>query len=132
MPQPSPLRRMLAPALAAVAVLGALYLVTLVYAAGETLLAMTLLATTAAAVWIYTNPRTYAYRYLFPGIAAALIFVVFPMVYTFTIGFTNYSSGNLLTFKRATAYLVEEVFRGEGATYEAALFADGGKVRLRL
>jgi len=129
---PPPLRRMLAPALAAVAVLGALYLVTIVYATGETLLAMTILATTAIALWLYTSQRTYAWRYLFPGIAAALIFVVFPMVYTFGVGFTNYSSANLLSFKRATTYLVEETYRAEGATFTSAVFADGAKVRLRL
>jgi maltose/maltodextrin transport system permease protein len=115
-----------------VAVIGALYLVTVVYATGETLLALTLLAITALAAWLYTSQRTYAYRYLFPGIAAALIFVVFPMVYTFAVGFTNYSSANLLTYKRATQYLVEETYRAEGGTFTSAIYADGPKFRLRL
>ena len=80
------------------------------------LLAGTMLVLLAAFVWVYTSPRAYAYRYLFPGIGAALVFVVFPMLYTVRISFTNYSSRNLLSFDRATRYLLEETYRAEGAT----------------
>ena len=65
------LRRYLGPALLALFLLGGLLLVTLVYATGELMLAGTLLLLLALAAWIYTSPRTYAYRYLYPGIAAA-------------------------------------------------------------
>ncbi|MBP8272658.1 MAG: maltose ABC transporter permease MalF, partial [Sphaerotilus sp.] len=94
-------RRWTGPALLAALVLGALYLVTLMYAVGETLLAGMLLVLVALAAWTYTSAKTMALRYLFPGIAAAAVFVVFPMLYTVSIGFTNYSSRNLLDFERA-------------------------------
>jgi maltose/maltodextrin transport system permease protein len=126
------LHRFLGPTLLTLALLGALYLVTLVYATGETLLAGTLLVTVALSIWIYTSERCYAYRYLFPGIAAALIFVVFPMVYTISIGFTNYSSKNLLDFKRATNVLLGETYRVDGPTYTFSLHPDGRQYRLRL
>ncbi len=90
----------------AVAVLAALAVVMRVHALGQTLLAATLLLITALALWTYTSPRTQALRYLFPGVAAALVFVVFPMLYTVGIGFTNYSSTNLLEEDRARAYLL--------------------------
>ena len=77
--------------LAAAAAAALLYAVMLVHAAGESLLAMTLLVITALTLWTYTSRRTGASRYLFPGIAAALVFVIFPMLYTIGIGFTNYS-----------------------------------------
>jgi len=86
--------------------LAMLYPATVVYASGQTLLAATMLVIIAFALWIYSSSRVYAYRYLFPGIAAALIFVVFPMLYTIAIGFTNYSSRNLLDFHRASRRLV--------------------------
>ena len=105
--------------------LGALYLVTLVHAAGETLLAGTLLVVTALAAWIYTSQRLYAWRYLFPGIAAVVIFVVFPMLYTVAISFTNYSSRNLLSFERATAYFLDETYQAEGRSYGFTLLSDG-------
>jgi len=121
------------PALLAFVLLGALYVVAMVYAAGQTLLAGTMLAITALALWVYSSAKTYAWRYLFPGIAAALVFVVFPMVYTMAIGFTNYSSRNLLEFPRATQYFLDETFHGgEGASYAFTLHEDGPEFRLRL
>jgi len=95
-------------ALLALVVAGGLYGVVLVHAAGQALLALTLLVTTVAALWIYGSARTSASRYLFPGIAAAIIFVIFPMLYTVSLGFTNYSSTNLLEPEQARAYLLEE------------------------
>jgi maltose/maltodextrin transport system permease protein len=128
-------RRWTGPALLAVLVLGALYLVTLMYAVGETLLAGMLLVLVALAAWTYTSAKTMALRYLFPGIAAAAVFVVFPMLYTVSIGFTNYSSRNLLDFERARQYLVDETYQAEGGVFSFALLpADGkdGAFRLRL
>ena len=117
----------------ALIVLAALFIVTRVYASGEWLLAGTMLVIVALAAWIYTARSTYAFRYLFPGIAAALIFVVFPMLYTIAIGFTNYSSRNLLDFQRAEQYFLTESYRAEGPTYEFGLHTAGtNEFRLRL
>ena len=63
---------MMAKILAALCSAAALYAVLLVHAAGESLLAITLLVVLAAALWTYGSRRTLALRYLFPGIAAAL------------------------------------------------------------
>ena len=82
-----------------------LYAVLLVHATGQSLLALTLLAVCALALWTYTSARTNALRYLFPGVAAALVFVVFPMLYTMSMAFTNQSSRNLLDHDRARALL---------------------------
>jgi maltose/maltodextrin transport system permease protein len=93
---------------AALLVLAALYAVYRVHAAGEALLAVTLLVVSTVALWTYTSARSNAARYLFPGIAAALVFVIFPMLYTMGIGFTNHSSANLLDEDRARAILLDE------------------------
>ena len=95
-------------ALLALVVAGGLYGVVLVHATGQALLALTLLVTTVAALWVYGSARTTASRYLFPGLAAAMVFVIFPMLYTVSLGFTNYSSTNLLEPEQARAYLLEE------------------------
>ncbi|MFN7958797.1 MAG: maltose ABC transporter permease MalF [Holophagaceae bacterium] len=129
---PHALKRFLQPLLMLLIGLTGLYVVTVVYATGESLLAGVMLATLACFIWVYTSKRTYAFRYLFPGIGAALVFVVFPMLYTIRLGFTNYSSQNLLSFKRATQYLLEETYRAEGATYNAAYYPDGTRLRIRL
>jgi maltose/maltodextrin transport system permease protein len=86
---------------------------------------MTLLVITALALWTYTSRRTGASRYLFPGIAAALVFVIFPMLYTIGIGFTNYSSTNLLDASRAKAYLLEESTQAAGSERAFSLHREG-------
>lgn len=110
-----------------------LYLVTLLYGVGELLLAGTLLVLVAFAAWTYSSSKTMALRYLFPGVAAAIVFVVFPMVYTIAIGFTNFSSSNLLEYDRARQYLLDETYSEPGvSTYSFGLYQDGHQYRLRL
>ncbi len=112
---------------------GMLYLATLLYTVGETLLAGTVLVMAALALWTYSSAKTMALRYLFPGIAAAAVFVVFPMVYTIAIGFTNYSSQNLLDFERSRQYLLDETYSEPDArSFSLSLHADGHEFRLRL
>ena len=120
-------------ALLAAVVVGGLYGVVLVHAAGQALLALTLLVTTVAALWVYGSARTTASRYLFPGIAAAIIFVIFPMLYTVSLGFTNYSSTNLLEPEQARAYLLEERTVLPDSAREFRLErAAGNQLRVRL
>ena len=126
------LRRYFGPVLLAVLAVAALFLVTVIYAAGETLLAGTLLVIVGLAAWIYTSSRTYAYRYLYPAIAAALVFVVFPVLYTISIGFTNYSSKNILEYPMATQYLLDQTYAGEANTFAFTLYPDGAKFHARL
>jgi maltose/maltodextrin transport system permease protein len=118
--------------LAAVCSVAALYAVLLVHAAGEALLAITLLVVVAAALWTYGSRRTLALRYLFPGIAAALIFVIFPMLYTIGIGFTNYSSTHLLDHAAARAYLLGEAVQKPGSARPFTLHREGGGWRIQL
>jgi len=117
-----------------VAMLGiaSLYLVWLVYLSGEVLWAVFTLALISLAFFVYLSNIAFAYRYLFPGLAGMAVFVVFPILYTTQIGFTNYSSTNLLTFERATAYLLERTQPGEGTSYSFTVHPDGAEFRLRL
>ncbi len=117
---------------AALAGAAALYAVVVVQTSGQTLLALALLVITALGVWTYTSARTQVLRYLFPGVAAALAFVIFPMLYTVGIGFTNQSSRNLLDAERARAYLLAEAVLEPGSQRAFSLHADGDGVRLRL
>ncbi|GAA5176942.1 maltose ABC transporter permease MalF [Niveibacterium umoris] len=106
-------------ALGAVSLLAGFALVVVFYMARQPMLAIGALAMIAAAVWVYVSPRFYAWRYVVPGIFAALLFIVLPMAYTLTIGFTNYSSAHLLSFERATEVLVgRTVTSGEGMSFK--------------
>jgi maltose/maltodextrin transport system permease protein len=92
--------------LGALVLAAALGLVAVLHAAGQHVLAVVTLAVVAVSVVIYVSPRFYAWRYVLPSVLAVVAFVVVPVLYTFGIGFTNYSSNNLLTFPRATAVLL--------------------------
>lgn len=98
-----------------------LYVVTLMYLAGQTLLGVAVLALAGLGVYIYSAERAYTYRYLFPGLLGMGVFVVLPLAYTVWVGFTNYSSSNLLTYERVRQYLLEETFQGQGASYRFTL-----------
>ncbi len=119
--------------LSAVVVLFGLYVVAKIYVAGQFMLALACLAVLAFGVFVYTSSRSYSYRYLFPGLMATLVFVVFPILYTFAISFTNYSSRNLLTFERAKQYFLEQTYMVEGGqSYAFTLHRDGRAFRVRL
>jgi maltose/maltodextrin transport system permease protein len=109
-----------------------LWLVLRLHAAGEALMAVTLLVASVLALWAYAAPRAGALRYLFPGVAAALVFVVFPMLYTVGIAFTNHSSTNLLTHDAARAYLLAEATQQPGSARPFSLLQDSSGVRVQL
>ncbi|WP_341676807.1 maltose ABC transporter permease MalF [Niveibacterium sp. SC-1] len=112
-----------------VSLVAGLALVGVFYVARQPALALTTLVLLGLATWVYLSPRFYAWRYVVPGILAALIFIVLPMAYTLVIGFTNYSSAHLLPFERATTVLLgRSDASGEG--YAFKLYADGKQHRL--
>ncbi|MBV8657128.1 MAG: maltose ABC transporter permease MalF [Burkholderiales bacterium] len=119
-------------AVATVLLLAGLFLVYRMYNAGQPLLALVFLAILGIAVYVYSAVRAYAFRYLFPGLLAAAVFVLFPLIYTFAIGFTNYSSKNLLTYERARQYFLDETYTVEGESLAFTLHRDGNAFRIRL
>ena len=113
----------------ALALLAGLALVVVMYAAHQRLTAVLTLAVLGVAVLIYVSPRFYAWRYVVPGVLAALVFIVLPMAYTLAIGFTNYSSDHLLPIERATEVLLSRT-RSGGEGMDFRLLADAGRHRL--
>lgn len=120
------------PLIGGAAFLAGLYLVMKMYVAGQSTVAVVCLAILCLAAYVYSSQKGYAYRYLFPGLFATLVFVLFPLIYTFAIGFTNYSSKNLLSFERATKYFLDETYTVEGESYAFTLHPDGNAFRVRL
>jgi maltose/maltodextrin transport system permease protein len=114
------------------AALALLYVVGVVYAAGRPLAATACLAASSLGFYVYLARPASAWRYLFPGIAGMAVFVVFPILYTVRVGFTNYSSRNLLDFDRATQYLLDQTTTGAGPRYAFTLHRDGEAYRLVL
>jgi maltose/maltodextrin transport system permease protein len=110
----------------------ALFMVYRLYAGGNALLAAACGGGFGLAFFVFTARTGYTYRYLFPGLAGIAMFIVLPLVYTVWIGFTNYSSKNLLSFERATEVLLGEVYQTDAVRYQFTLHAAGGGFRLVL
>lgn len=118
--------------IAVIAAALALLTVYAIYVGGNPMLATAVAAAFSLGFFVYTARRTYAFRYLFPGLAGIALFMVLPMAYTLWIGFTNYSSQNLLTFERATEVLLSEQHTLDTVRYQFSLHADGDKFRIVL
>jgi maltose/maltodextrin transport system permease protein len=120
-------RRIASRLAAAVAALVGLAAVYQIYITGSPVLAAACTGGFGLAYFVYTARRAYTYRYLFPGLAGIALFIVLPLIYTVWIGFTNYSSKNLLTLERATEVLLGEVYERSNVRYQFTLHpADHG------
>lgn len=119
--------------LALLVALGLLWLTFAIYTSGQPVWAALVLSLGALSLYVYVSAQTLAWRYLFPGVMAMLVFVAFPLVYTIQIGFTNYSANNLLSEERARNYLLDQADINESRAYAFGVFADAGNtVRLVL
>jgi hypothetical protein len=116
----------------AIAALAGLVAVYQLYVGGNPVLAAACAGGFGLALFVFTARRAYTYRYLFPGLAGIALFVVLPLIYTVWIGFTNYSSRNLLTFERVTEVLLDEVYEQSDVRYQFTLHAAEHGYRLVL
>lgn len=109
------------------------YFIILMYANGEYPFALLTLLVVALGIYVFTNPKTYAHRYIFPGVAGMVIFIIFPLIYTIGISFTNYSGANLLSLDRVQEYLLKQTFMTEGGSYSFSLIkADDNQYQIVL
>ncbi len=82
-------------------------------------------------LYVFANRRAYAWRYVYPGVAGMGLFVLFPLICTIAIAFTNYSSTNQLTFERAQSVLLDRQFQ-TGKTFTFGLYPSDNQWRLQL
>ncbi|AJJ62545.1 maltose ABC transporter permease MalF [Yersinia aldovae] len=107
------------------------YLIILMYAQGEYLFAIVTLTLVSLGLYVFANRRAYAWRYVYPGVAGMGLFVLFPLICTIAIAFTNYSSTNQLTFERAQSVLMDRQFQ-TGKTLTFGLYPSDSQWRLQL
>jgi maltose/maltodextrin transport system permease protein len=109
-----------------------LWLVMAIVSTGQIVWGLGALGLFATAFWVYLSKVNFAFRYLYPGLAGMALFVAFPLIYTFQLGFTNYSSTNLLTEERARNYLLDQSEFAEEESLTYSLHPDGKEFRLVL
>ncbi|WP_416396208.1 maltose ABC transporter permease MalF [Allohahella sp. A8] len=100
----------------------ALYLILALYAQGEFVFALLFLVLTGSAVFVFFDKRLYAHRYIYPSLAGMTLFVIFPLLYTVGIGFTNFSADNLLSHERVQQSLLSRTYESEAVRYKYQLF----------
>ncbi|MEF1310519.1 maltose ABC transporter permease MalF [Vibrio mytili] len=97
------------------------YATILMYSRGEIAFALLTLILTALALYIFGSKKTYAHRYIYPGIAGMILFILFPLAYTIGLAFTNYSAKNQLSFERAQTVLLDRTYQS-GDSYPFTLY----------
>ena len=97
------------------------YATILMYAQGEIAFALLTVVLTALAIYIFGSSKTYAQRYIYPGIAGMIVFIIFPLLYTVSLAFTNYSATNQLTLERTQSILEQRTFQS-GKNYKFNLY----------
>ncbi len=97
------------------------YATILMYARGEMAFAMLTLILTALALYIFGSKKTYAHRYIYPGIAGMILFILFPLAYTIGLAFTNFSAKNQLSMERAQSVLMDRTYQS-GDSYPFTLY----------
>lgn len=91
------------------------------YYRGEVAFALLTIVITSLALYIFGSKKTYAHRYIYPGIAGIILFILFPLVYTIGLSVTNYSAKNQLSLERAQAVLQAKTFQS-GDSYKFDLY----------
>ena len=110
----------------------ALYLVVALYAQQQVAFALLGLVVTGIASYVFISKKAYAHRYIYPAVAGMLVFVIFPLLYTVGIGFTNYSATNLLSFEQVQRYHLNQTYLA-GERFAFSLHPDqDGALRLRV
>lgn len=112
--------------------LGLIYVVWGLYLAGEPLFAAVVMALMVGIVIVFGARHFYTARFVFPGIAAVLIFIALPVIYTTYVGFTNYGARNLLTFDRVTELFLNQKAVDKTTERPFSLVAEGTSYRLFL
>ncbi len=77
---------------------------------GYPLFSVALLAFVGISCFIFIKKNAYPLRFMYPGLVTFFLFLVLPIIFTVIIGFTNLSTGHLLSKKVATKLLLEETY----------------------
>lgn len=101
----------------------ALYMMWSLVGNGKSTIAIAVLVVTALINWIFLSDRLYPIRWLTPGLVLLLLMVVYPLVYTVYIGFTNYSDGHLLTKQQVIDQITSRMYQpGDAANYDMTVY----------
>ncbi|RTQ99903.1 maltose ABC transporter permease MalF [Halomonas nitroreducens] len=119
-------------ALTALLVLATLWLVMAFHLRGQWMFALLFLVLGASLAIVFGKRELMSHRYIYPALAGMGVFVIFPLVYTIGISFSNYSSSNLLSEERVRVQFLDQTYQAEGQAFDFQLIREGKRTRLYL
>lgn len=93
----------------------ALWLTLAFWGDGNIALAITLALVTIVVNVINLRPDLYPLRWMSPGLALMILFVVYPLIFTIYVAFTNMGTGHLLAKEQAIQRIEQNTFLPEDA-----------------
>ncbi|HUF00694.1 MAG TPA: ABC transporter permease subunit [Anaerolineales bacterium] len=112
-PEETPLSKIIRFLLIALFDAGAIWFIQNAISRGFVQLAITLTVIVLMLNLIFLIPRAYPFRWMAIGLSFLILFVIYPIIFTIYVAFTNYGDGHLLTKEQAiplmerTTYLPE-------------------------
>lgn len=130
----APLSRILTIVLIALFDLGAIWFIQSAVTLGFVQLVVIIGFITVMLNLIFLLPRAYPYRWMAIGLSFLILFVIYPIIFTVFIAFTNYGDGHLLTKEQAIPLIEKQTFLPEeGKSYSWTAFQnDAGSYALWL
>jgi maltose/maltodextrin transport system permease protein len=90
-------------------------------------------AGTLLVAWVYSSRRTFAARYLLPGLATFALFVLLPLLYTLYIAFTNFSGSHLFDQARVQEWFMRDFWTPDAARHPFTLHPEAdGRYRIAI
>jgi len=94
---------------------GAIWFITQALTLGFTQIAIVMGIIAVMLNVIFLWPKAYPYRWMALGLSFMIMFVIYPMVFTLYVAFTNYGDGHFLTKNQALPLIEKITYLPEGA-----------------
>src|SRR5829696_5281432 len=122
-PEETPLSKIMRFLLIALFDAGALWFIQNAISRGFGQLAITLTVIVIMLNLIFLIPKAYPFRWMAIGLSFLILFVIYPMLFTIYVAFTNYGDGHLLTKEQALPLIERATYLAEeGKSYSWTAF----------
>ena len=116
MPAESPLSALIRVLLILVFDVAAIWFIVQAFGKGFDQLAVVLGIVVVLMNVIFLLPKAYPWRWMALGLAFWILFVIYPIIFTIYVAFTNYGDGHLLTKEQALPIIEKATYMPENAT----------------
>jgi len=122
-PEETPLSKLTRFILIALFDAGAIWFIQNAISRGFSQLAITLTVIALMLNLIFLIPRAYPFRWMALGLSFLILFVIYPIIFTIYVAFTNYGDGHLLTKEQAIPLIERATYLPEtGRSYSWTAF----------